>query len=201
MSIVFKVEHRLRTFYWITVSPFSRALLRICGVSLEGTSRLIGLPIISKASNSRIFLGHNITINSVSRGTSLGVSKRTIIRTLSPGAEVSIGSDTGLTGTIICCAIRVSIGKRCLIGSDAMIVDTDFHPVKPISRRYLPRPTSDPDHQVIIEDDVFVGARSIILKGVRIGHGSVIGAGSVVTGDVAPMSVYAGNPAKFIRHI
>ncbi|HIT92577.1 MAG TPA: CatB-related O-acetyltransferase [Candidatus Stercorousia faecigallinarum] len=53
---------------------------------------------------------------------------------------------------------------------------------------------------IIVEDDVWIGANSIILSGVRIGQGAVIAAGSVVTHDVEPYSIVAGNPAKFVKH-
>lgn len=61
------------------------------------------------------------------------------------------------------------------------------------------RQASSPIQPIIIEDDVWLGARVIILPGVRVGTGSVIGAGSVVTRDVVPYSIAAGNPARVIR--
>ena len=54
---------------------------------------------------------------------------------------------------------------------------------------------------VIIEDNVFIGARSIILKGVTIGRNSIVGAGSVVTKSIPSNQIWGGNPAKFIRNI
>jgi acetyltransferase-like isoleucine patch superfamily enzyme len=54
---------------------------------------------------------------------------------------------------------------------------------------------------IVIEDDVFIGARVIVTKGVLIGRGAVVGAGAVVTKDVPPFSVVAGNPAKVIRYL
>jgi acetyltransferase-like isoleucine patch superfamily enzyme len=54
---------------------------------------------------------------------------------------------------------------------------------------------------VFIHDDVWVGAMSIVLKGITIGEGSIVGAGSVVTKDVPPWTIVAGNPAKIIREI
>lgn len=56
------------------------------------------------------------------------------------------------------------------------------------------------EKDIIIEDDVWIGANSVILSGVKIGKGAIIGAGSVVSKDVAPYSIYAGTPAKFIKH-
>lgn len=56
------------------------------------------------------------------------------------------------------------------------------------------------DRPIIIEDDVWIGTRVTILPGVRIGKGSVIGAGSVVTKNVPPYAIFGGNPARLIRH-
>jgi acetyltransferase-like isoleucine patch superfamily enzyme len=71
-----------------------------------------------------------------------------------------------------------------------------MHHIEP-QRRHL-KPSSQP---VIIEDDVWIGTRAVILPGVRIGYGSVIGAGSIVTEDVPPLTVVAGAPAKLIKKI
>lgn len=82
-----------------------------------------------------------------------------------------------------------------------MIYDTEFHSLDPLSQ------TSKEDFQyrkkapVIIKDNAFIGAFSIILKGVIIGENSIIGAGSIVTHSVPDNQIWAGNPAKFIRDI
>ena len=80
-----------------------------------------------------------------------------------------------------------------------MIADTDFHEVDQIPRRHLPIPTPSERDAVSIGDDVFIGARSIVLKGSSIGNGSVIAAGSVVTGDIPAGVVAGGVPAKVLR--
>ena len=54
---------------------------------------------------------------------------------------------------------------------------------------------------IIIEDDVFIGARCLVLKGVTIGRGAMVGAGSVVTKNIPPCEIWAGNPAKYIKSI
>ncbi|MBJ7323346.1 MAG: hypothetical protein JHC70_13515 [Rhodococcus sp.] len=93
--------------------------------------------------------------------------------------------------------VNVEIGDRCLIGADAVITDTDFHPVSPSrGRRYAKVPAGKPEDRIIVGSDVFIGTKSVILKGVRIGDGSVIGAGSVVTKSVRSHTIVAGNPAK-----
>jgi len=82
-----------------------------------------------------------------------------------------------------------------------MIFDTDFHPMWPPQRRYLGIPVPTPTDEVFIGDDVFVGARCVILKGTRIGDGSVVSAGSIVRGDFPANSIIAGNPAVAVSQV
>ena len=91
---------------------------------------------------------------------------------------------------------RVTIGDNCLIGPNAAIY-TAGHPLHPDLRR----PGYEYGIGVEIEDDVWIGGNAVICPGVRIGRGSVIGAGSVVTRDVPEMSFAAGNPCRVIRPI
>jgi len=131
--------------------------------------------------------------------TALGVSRPVILRTLDSEARITIGSDSGLSGTTICAMCSVAVGARVLFGADVLVTDTDFHEIDSVPRRYAPPPAPSDSDRVVIGDDVFVGARSIILSGSRIGSGSVIGAGSVVKGTVPPLVVAAGNPCRVIR--
>ena len=187
----------VRKIYW---SIAAAILLRQKGIVLSGSVECFGLPLIELMDESKLFFGARLSLCSDSRYTALGVSRPVIFRTLLSGAQISIGDESGLSGTTICAAKSVSIGKRCLIGADVLIADTDFHPIAMEGRRYkgVSEAASSP---IVIEDDVFIGARSIILKGVRIGQGSVIGAGSVVTKDIPANSVVAGNPARWIKAI
>jgi acetyltransferase-like isoleucine patch superfamily enzyme len=89
---------------------------------------------------------------------------------------------------------RIEIGNRVLLGSNVVVMDTDFHPLDAKERaRGASTQRSEP---VRIEDDVFVGTQALILKGVTIGRGAVIGAASVVTRDVPAWTIVAGNPAR-----
>ncbi|MCS7070899.1 MAG: hypothetical protein NZM00_05290 [Anaerolinea sp.] len=85
------------------------------------------------------------------------------------------------------------------MGANSIITDTDFHPLTADARRI--DPTQGRTAPVIVEDEVFIGMQAIILKGVRLGRGCVIGAGSVVTQDVPPGMIAAGNPARVIRPV
>lgn len=113
-------------------------------------------------------------------------------------AQLEIGEFTSIgPSTVINAANRIQIGKRCLIAWNCDIMDTDFHSII-LSEEEPARPISAP---VCIGDDVWIGARCIILKGVTIGENSVIGAGSVVSSDIPPHSLAAGNPARVLRTI
>ena len=94
----------------------------------------------------------------------------------------------------------IKIGNNVLIGSGCLITDTDSHPLK-WDDRLRNDDSKTKSKPIIIEDNVFIGARSIILKGVTIGYGSVIGAGSVVTQSIPPNVVACGNPAKIIKKL
>jgi maltose O-acetyltransferase len=90
----------------------------------------------------------------------------------------------------------IRIGARALLGSQVTIYDSDFHDLRPEHRRRGGRPRMA---AVELAEDVFVGDRVLILKGVRIGARSVIGAGSVVSTSIPAGVIAAGNPARVIR--
>lgn len=89
----------------------------------------------------------------------------------------------------------ITVGREVLIGPDVMIFDSDFHPVDLDSRRQRAAPAMAP---VEIGDNVFIGARAVILKGVTISDGAVIAAGAVVTRDVGPRETVVGSPATVV---
>lgn len=113
---------------------------------------------------------------------------------IGPSATLVIGNGTYLNrNTLIICEDRVEIGKNCKIAWDVIIMDSDLHPINEM--------TPIVNKPVHIEEQVWIGCRSIILKGVTIGHGAVIAAGSVVTKNIPPRTIYGGSPAKFIAEL
>jgi acetyltransferase-like isoleucine patch superfamily enzyme len=109
------------------------------------------------------------------------------------GARIRIGSGTYLNrNTEIVAAESVTLGRDCKIGRDVMIMDSDQHPLPGEPLVAAP---------VTIEDRVWIGARAMVLKGVTIGHDSIIGAGAIVTRDIPPLCVAVGQPARVIRRI
>lgn len=174
--------------------------LRLLGVKVAKRARFVGLPIVALARDSEIEICDNALLISRSFATALGVSHRIVLRTLSSKAQIRIGEHSGLSGATICAMISVTVGPRSMLGADVMVVDTDFHPLAHRDRRHAPieEASSAP---VTIGTNVFIGARSIVLKGVSIGDNSVIGAGSVVNSSVPGNVVAAGNPCRIIKSV
>jgi acetyltransferase-like isoleucine patch superfamily enzyme len=112
-----------------------------------------------------------------------------------PGATLSIGHNCSFNYGVSIGAVKlIEIGNRVRLGPYVMVIDSAFHTIYNRDIRPSPKP-------VFISDDVWVGAKSSILPGVKIGRGSVVGIGSIVTKDVDPFSVVAGSPAKLIKKL
>lgn len=118
------------------------------------------------------------------------------------GGVLSIGDNSGISNTAITVAESINIGRNVFIGAGCKIYDTDFHPIEAEFRFGSNADiTRTKTKRVIIEDGAFIGGHSIVLKGTHIGENSVIGAGSVVTGNIPANEIWAGNPVRFIRKI
>ncbi|HEY9175929.1 MAG TPA: DapH/DapD/GlmU-related protein [Verrucomicrobiae bacterium] len=92
---------------------------------------------------------------------------------------------------------RIVIGDGCQIGDQVAIYDCDFHEINPATRNRSCGPTQP----VSVGNNVWLGSRVMVLKGVNIGDNSVVAAMSVVTKSIPPNSVAAGVPAKVVRSL
>jgi acetyltransferase-like isoleucine patch superfamily enzyme len=111
------------------------------------------------------------------------------------GGELRIGDRTSINGgTSICAQKLVTIGSNCGIGSYTLIMDTDFHVAGDLVAAAEPSP-------IVIGDNVWLASRVIVLKGVTIGDGAVVSAGSVVATNVPPYTLVGGVPARIIRRL
>ncbi|MGZ6827704.1 MAG: acyltransferase [Mycobacteriales bacterium] len=130
-----------------------------------------------------------------------------------PDGQVTIGDHCVLASTVLMCEERITIGNRVAIGWNSYVLDADFHPMEPVARLAdvfaisgpgvaagLQRPAV-PTAPVVIEDDVWIGPGCMVFKGVRVGAGSFVEPGSVLTADVPPRSRVAGNPAKVVGQL
>lgn len=115
------------------------------------------------------------------------------------GASLAIGNDVGMSSTRMWIHDSIKIGNHVKIGDCVLMTDTDAHPIDFMARRSSNEGTKSAP--IVIEDDVWVGAHSIILKGVTIGARSIIGAGNVVTKNIPADCVAAGNPCRVIKNL
>lgn len=193
-----RVWYRANGIWWRLVVVPS---LRAAGVEMGENVQIQGWPIVSLAEDSHIRIGARCVLCSDSQVNALGVNHPVVLRTMRPGAEIVIGEDTGMSGGSICAAGSIRIGAGCLIGANVTLADSDFHAIRPANRRYNRNPDEIAVAPIVIEDNVFIGADAFVLKGVTIGKNSVIGAGAVVTRDIPPNAIAAGNPANVIKLI
>lgn len=181
---------------WLAL-PGIRLLFALHGIAWGHAWHVWGMPILQRYRGSVIKIGDGVYLRSWRSTNPLTPNHPVTLATRNASAQIIIGKDVGLTGTTIVAAERIEIGDRVQVGANSTIVDTDFHPVDLAERhadflagRHAP---------IFIEEDVFIGMNCLILKGVRIGAGSTIGAGSVVSKDIPPACVAAGNPAGVVK--
>ena len=147
-----------------------------------------------------IRLGNHVALFSRVTSNPRGIAFPNILATLTTTSRIEIGDHSGISGASIVACDSITIGQWVLIGPGACIWDQDGHPPGIEERRVRPIPDLR-CAPIVIEDDVFIGARAIILKGVTIGRGAIVGAGAVVTKDVAPGDIVVGNPARVIGSV
>lgn len=142
--------------------------------------------------NSRIQIGDSCRFNSLAYYNHIGLNHKCSLSTLLEGAEISIGSNCGMSASTINAFESIVIGNDVRIGANCVIMDGDFHLDDPRSRQPSP---------IVIKDNVWLGANVVVMKGVTIGKNSIIGMNSVVTKNIPDNVVAAGNPCKVIREI
>ena len=179
--------------------PLHRAAFALHGIRWAPGLRVYGLPMIQRYRGSRIELGAGVVLRSWRSSNPLAPNHAVVLATRSASAVLTIGPGSGLTGVTVVAEERVEIGERVFVGANTTIVDTNFHPLDPDVRRATP--SAGQHRPVRIEDDVFIGMNALILKGVTIGQGAVVGAGSVVVRDVPAYAVVSGNPAVVVRQM
>jgi acetyltransferase-like isoleucine patch superfamily enzyme len=143
--------------------------------------------------NIQIYIGDNVTVHSRTSFSAAKIIDKPILRIsnqtyLGPGLSVSIAKE-------------IYIGSYCHIASNVTISDNDGHPTDP-ERRAMHEPVDiDAVSPVRIEDNVWIGEGVCILKGISIGRCSIVAAKSVVTKNVEPYSIIAGNPAIVVKKV
>ena len=147
---------------------------------------------------SKVRVGDNLYFSSGDAVNPIGSNLQGAIY-VENGASLAIGNDVGMSSTRMWIHDSIKIGNHVKIGGCVLMTDTDAHPIDFMARRSSNEGTKSAP--IVIEDDVWIGAHSIILKGVTIGARSIIGAGSVVTKSIPADCVAAGNPCRVIKKI
>jgi len=195
------IKFPIKLFFWIVKIKFIYLTKKNKNKLFLGNKiNFWGLPILSFTHKSSVYIGNKVTFRSNSKWNSLGINHPCILSTLSSDAEIIIGDEVGMSGVSICAMKKICVGNKTLIGANVKIMDTDFHPIASTNRLYEKISMSD-CAEVNIGSNVFIGANSLILKGVKIGDNSVIGAGSIVIKSIPENVIAAGNPCKIIRSL
>lgn len=179
------------------------------GLPFDSSWNIQGRPrIITRAWYDRLLRGMKggtITIgnkfscfNSVT-SNSIGLIQPCVFDVLENGSFIKIGNNVGISGSTLNATIGITIEDNVNIGSGCIITDTDSHPIE-YAERIANNKHATKAAPIIIKEGAFIGARSIVMKGVTIGTHSVIGAGSVVTKSIPDNCIACGNPAKVTRY-
>ncbi len=200
------IKISLGKFIQLLRGYFVRTRLKHCdGFLFVGKKVKIHFPEMLTVGRT-VMMGSNVEINALSKegikiGNNVSILKNTIIECTGVIRELGVGLEIGNNvGIAQNCFIQVR--GKVVIGSNIMFapnvsIFSENHIFSSVDLPILEQGTSRIG--VVIEDDVWLGTRSVILDGVRIGRGSIVAAGAIVNKDVPPYSIVAGIPAKVIK--
>ncbi len=181
----------------IRVYPFfNRFLFKLHGIQHGKNLRVFNKVFLNIKGEMKI--GDNFMLIS-GDGINASAANQKASIFVAENARVIIGNNVGISSSKLRIANNLSIGDDVKIGACCLIIDTDAHQIDYLQRRMGEGHINSAP--ITIEDDVWIGAHCIVLKGVTIGARSIIGAGSVVTKDVPADCIAAGNPCKVIRKL
>lgn len=192
------IPRKLREFLF---KYYNRLLFYLAGVDYGKNLNVYTGITLKKYKGAEVVIGDSFCFFS---GSAINPISRNIKGCIfvNNNAKLHIGNDVGISSACIWCDESIEIGHHVRIGGDCLILDTDCHSLDHIARRTIEEDRKQTrTRPIVIGDDVMIGARSIIMKGVHIGARAVIGAGSVVSHDIPEDSIAVGNPCKVIRSI
>jgi acetyltransferase-like isoleucine patch superfamily enzyme len=177
----------------------SMDLQSVPGVICKGKVMVFGAPIVQISQGAGVVIGRDVVLDSDNRDYHANLFAPVKLLADAPGARIEIGDESRIHGSCIHARQEIRIGKRCLIAANCQILDSHGHDMSfpDVDQRPHSRGRSMSVH---IGDSVWLGLGCIVLPGVTIGRGTVVGAGSIVTGDLPEMCFAAGIPARVLRH-
>lgn len=167
-------------------------------IVLKGSIKIKGKPIIDIRKGCLLEIGNNVTLTSRNKDYFINMHSPVKLFADRKGAVIKIGENSRVHGTCIHAYSSINVGKNCLIAANCQIIDGNGHDLsfENVENRINTKGLSK---RIVIEDNVWIGANSIILPGSTVGYGSVIAANSVVKGEIPKMVLAGGNPAKVIK--
>lgn len=183
-------------FYYI---HWNRLKLKAHNVKIGSNIRIYNKTGILIHRGATVSIGDNFQFVSGGWFNPLTGNRGGMIYCASTG-RIDIGDNSGASSACLWCINHIIIGNNVKIGADSVLIDNDAHNLDYIIRRNSKKDIAA-SAPITIEDDVLIGARTIVLKGVRIGARSIIGAGSVVTNDIPADCIAAGNPCRVIKNL
>ncbi len=200
-----RAPRRFRMIYYIC---FNRLKFRLNDVKFGRNMQVYTKFFLNKAPGSKISIGDDFIYTNGDAFNPLCRNICGCMYTAFPHSQITIGNGTGISSACLWANSSITIGNHVNIGGDCILMDSDAHNLDyrvrkakgekgKMSEDVLTAKTAP----IVIEDDVLIGTRCIILKGVTIGARSVIGSGSIVTKSIPSDCIAAGNPCKVIRSI
>jgi acetyltransferase-like isoleucine patch superfamily enzyme len=179
-------------------TPLARIKLFLNGAKVGNGLHVNGVLKVFVTRRGILIIGKNCRINS---GQNYNISGGTQQNAFWVEGTLEIGEKVSMSSSAFFCKQSITIGNNVTIGGNTLIIDTDAHTLDPKQRGFANDRRNAKKKPVVIQNNVFIGARSTILKGVTIGENAIIGACSVVTKDIPTNEIWAGNPARFIKTI
>ncbi|WP_329804527.1 acyltransferase [Flavobacterium facile] len=193
-KVLARIKNAIKFPIWYV---FNYLKLKIEMVSYEKFPIINGFILL--VNRGEINLGKDIIITSNNYSNPVGNGNRTAIYCSASG-KVTIEDFVSMSNVTIFSLEEVKIEKYVMIGGGVQILDSDFHPIH-FENRVVNDVAKIISKPILLKQGCFIGANSIILKGVTIGVNSVIGAGSVVSKSIPDNEIWGGNPAQFIKKI
>ncbi len=200
INIVYKASNRIVRSVGVFFDRIRTSIiLRGNGVNFS-SYRTSGVPYVMVARGGKMFIGENFAMNNDVKGNPIGCYERCTFF-VDRGCTLRIGTGVGISQAALVAHADITIGNNVKIGGGVCVYTSDFHSLNPkvrASKEDLKQRKTGP---VTFKDNAFIGAKSIILKGVTIGKNAIVGAGSIVTKNIPDNEIWAGNPARFIRKV
>lgn len=178
-------------------TPLAKILFILNGVQYEKGLHVNGLIKVLVTRRGVVKIGRRLRLNSGNNYNVIGRQQKCIFWV---EGILTIGDNVGISTSAFICNHDITIGNNVVIGGNTVIYDTDFHSLEAEQRSNHEQDQMNARWAPVkIDDNVFIGAHTTILKGVKIGKNSIVGACSVVTRSIPANETWAGNPAVCIR--